>query len=268
MPDLASFDIDMRNGLRCWDEIGEHICQVCSRSTREVLCDEMLRYVGSLNNVDSIFAVHEVPTIEQYWDRREATAAAYCVIATLPFIYGVDIDKTDLEDQSLRDLWKHTSHFVHITNDMLSFRKEVNDGQIENLIPVLMLNNQIDCNTAMSQSYQLLHNEAASFREAKMHLVQNPQQKTTVVSHIFIEGCLNVAMGLAHWSYTGDRYFKTWEREETSVIKLTLGHPDIQGETSSLRHALLNAVQFSPLIMLTIATIVPRLGVLLPSRAA
>lgn len=106
MPDLTCFDIDMRNGLRCWDEIGEHICQACSRcelplntlkntsddqcadsnkATREVLCDEMLRYVGSLNNVDSIFAVHEVPTVEQYWDRREATAAAYCVIATLPY---------------------------------------------------------------------------------------------------------------------------------------------------------------------------------------
>jgi hypothetical protein len=105
-PDLTCFDIDLRNGLQCWDEIGEHICQVCSRckpqsnalrdcglnysadsseATREVLCDEMLRYVGSLNNVDSIFAVHEVPTIEQYWDRREATAAAHCVISTLPY---------------------------------------------------------------------------------------------------------------------------------------------------------------------------------------
>lgn len=31
MPDLTCFDIDMRNGLRCWDEIGEHICQACSR---------------------------------------------------------------------------------------------------------------------------------------------------------------------------------------------------------------------------------------------
>lgn len=61
-----------------------------STASREVLCDEMLRYVGSLNNVNSIFTVHEVPTIEEYWERREATAAAHCVIATLP--YGIHLN--------------------------------------------------------------------------------------------------------------------------------------------------------------------------------
>jgi hypothetical protein len=85
-PDLSCFDIDLRNGLQCWDEIGEHICQVSSRcellvpissfkhsanldkATREVLCDEMLRYISSLNNVDSISAAHGVPTIKEYWE--------------------------------------------------------------------------------------------------------------------------------------------------------------------------------------------------------
>jgi hypothetical protein len=165
-----------------------------------------------------------------------------------------------------------------------------------------MLNNQTDCNTAMTQAYQLLHKEAASFREAKAHLGQSPREKSTIISNIFIEGCLNIAMGLAHWrwgsilhisenltdersSYLGDRYFKAWEREENNVIKLTLGPPKLQerlvGQVecsktsiddtslsrSSLKHALLTVVQFSPLIMLTIVTIVPRLGALFPPRA-
>ncbi|KAJ5718943.1 hypothetical protein N7493_007398 [Penicillium malachiteum] len=321
MPDLACFDIDLRNSLQSWDEIREHICQVCSickpqsnalteygfnysadssEATREVLCDEMLRYVGSVNNVDSIFAVHEVPTIEQYWERREATAGAHCVIATLPamadwvrFLYGVEVDRTDLQDQSMRDLWRHTSYFVHM----------LNDGQIENLIPVLMLNDQIDCNTAMTQAYQLLHKEAASFREAGAHLGELPQQRSTIISNIFMEGCLNVAMGLVHWrwgsilhisenltdkvsSYLSNRYFKPWEREENNVIKLTLGPLKLQEKVvgqvecsktsmddtslsqSSLKHALLSIVPFSPLIMLTIVTIVPRLRALFPPGAA
>ena len=104
-PDLSCFDIDLQNGLQCWNEIGENICQVSSRckpldpecsfkhgadldkATREVLCDEMIRYVGSLNNVDSIFSAYGTPTIEWYWERREATAAAYCVIAILPYVH-------------------------------------------------------------------------------------------------------------------------------------------------------------------------------------
>ena len=54
--------------------------------SRQVLCDEMLRYVGSLDNVNSIFENYETPSVEQYWERREATAAVHCVSATIPYV--------------------------------------------------------------------------------------------------------------------------------------------------------------------------------------
>lgn len=158
-----------------------------------------------------------------------------------------------------------------------------------------MLNNQIDCKTAMNQAYQMLHTEAAAFNEAAAHLGQ------TTISKIFIEGCLNIAMGLAHWrcssnleilgnptddssSYLGDRYFKAWEREENNVMKVTIRPPRLQEQAvdgsecsktstndgipsrSSLQHTLHALVQFSPLIMMTIVTIAPRLGAFLSPR--
>jgi hypothetical protein len=45
----------------------------------------MIRYVGSLNNVDSIFRDNDLPSVEEYWNRREATAGVYCVVATIPY---------------------------------------------------------------------------------------------------------------------------------------------------------------------------------------
>ncbi|OKO95920.1 hypothetical protein PENSUB_10941 [Penicillium subrubescens] len=114
MPDLSEFDCELQNALHCWDEVGEHIREVCSEETCEVLCDEMLRYVGSLNNVDSIFRDNELPSVQEYWDRRGATAAVYCVIATVPFIYGVDIHQSDIKISAMQDLWKHASYFVHM----------------------------------------------------------------------------------------------------------------------------------------------------------
>ncbi|KAJ5776525.1 uncharacterized protein N7511_001536 [Penicillium nucicola] len=272
-PDLSVFHIELQNALYCWDEVGHHIGQVCSRGTRQVLCGEMLRYVDSLNNVDSLFAVKEIPSIDEYWERREATAAAHCVTATIPFIYGIDIDEADVQNQPMKDLWKHTSYFVHITNDMLSFRKEVDDDQIENLIPVLMLNSQIDCNTAMDQSYQLLHNEAKGFNSAKERLLEATDPKVIVIAEAFIEGCLNVAVGLAHWSYCGDRYFRPSDRQENNVISFTIGashtqqHYHEESETlkasskqshlppTPLQSMIYSVVPFAPLIMLSIVSI-------------
>ncbi|KAJ5355415.1 uncharacterized protein N7496_012627 [Penicillium cataractarum] len=224
-PDLSQFDDELQKALHCWDEVGEHIREVCSEETREVLCDEMLRYVGSLNNIDSIFRENEMPSVEEYWSRREATAAVYCVVATVPFIYGVDIQKSDVNIPAMRDLWKHTSYFVHISNDMFSLRKELADDQIENLVPVLMLNRGIDCNTAMQQSYELLHATAKGLQRAESNLSDSPQQVSPKISTAFVQGCFDTAMGLAHWSYCGARYFKPSEREDGHVIKFTIqGH--------------------------------------------
>ncbi|KAJ5621614.1 hypothetical protein N7528_006397 [Penicillium herquei] len=270
-PDLSSFDTELRNGLHCWDEVGTHICQVSSMESRRVLCDEMLRYVGSLDNVDSIFEVYETLSTEQYWERWEATAAVHCVSATIPFVYGIDVTKEQMEAQAMKDLWRHTSYFVHISNDMFSFRKEVNDDQIENLIPVLMMNEYVTCNEAMQKGYSLLQEAATGFYDAKQRLVADATDEDRNVSEAFIEGCLNIAMGLAHWSYCGHRYFKPWERDTQDVIRFTVGPPPAppvcispESESQSLLGKMplwdmcLNLVHFSPLIIWTVGAIAPR----------
>jgi hypothetical protein len=73
------------------------------------------------------------------------------------------------------------------------------DDQIENLIPVLMLNDGIDCNTAMQRSYELLSNEAKGLQHAKERLLGTPEAVSPEISAAFIQGCFDTAMGLAHW---------------------------------------------------------------------
>lgn len=74
------------------------------------------------------------------------------------------------------------------------------DDQIENLIPVLMMNHPgIDCNTAMQQSYQILDNEAEGLQQAKEQLSESPEGVSPDISAAFIQGCFDTAMGLAHW---------------------------------------------------------------------
>lgn len=62
-----------------------------------------------------------------------------------------------------------------------------------------MLNCGLDCNTAMQKSYQLLHDEAEGLEHAKSRLFDSSQQVSPDISAAFIKGCLDTAMGLAHW---------------------------------------------------------------------
>lgn len=91
--------------LLSWDEVGEHISECCSKGesmrwfptsipdsdltdddridAREIILQTMLPFVESVDTVDSIYVHDSVPTVAQYWQRRDLTAAVYPVIATL-----------------------------------------------------------------------------------------------------------------------------------------------------------------------------------------
>ncbi|KAL4901765.1 isoprenoid synthase domain-containing protein [Aspergillus multicolor] len=139
-PGLSVFTTGQEKALRCWDGVGQHIRECCSRDVCEILLQTMLAFVASVDTVDSIYVADKVPSVGEYWVRRDLTAAVYPVIATLFFIHDATIPVSTLPDRDLSDLWKHTSHIVHITNDMLSMPKEARDSQIEGLVPVLMMN--------------------------------------------------------------------------------------------------------------------------------
>ncbi|KAL4877963.1 isoprenoid synthase domain-containing protein [Aspergillus karnatakaensis] len=151
-PDLSTYSAELQKALLCWEEVGSHIQSVCSQETREILCDEMLNYMQAVGDSNELFDGGKPPSLEAYWKRRDCAAGIYPGIATIPFVYGVDITRSDVSNPAMKKLWKHTSFAVHIANDMLSLRKELNDGQLENLVPVLALNKQLSMNEAMQQA--------------------------------------------------------------------------------------------------------------------
>ncbi|EFR02125.1 hypothetical protein MGYG_05127 [Nannizzia gypsea CBS 118893] len=215
-PDLSRCSQEQQNALLCWNEVGQHLRESCSRSVCEVFLDKMLGYVASVDTVDSIFHKGMVPSLAEYWQRRDLTAGVYPVLATLPFIYGIDISMEHLKNPAFAALLRQTSYVVHITNDMLSMRKEAVKRQPNrDLIPVIMLNYELDCDRAMQTSFQMAKDEvkgivlwkACSNREAKENTSEIPE----ILATSFIKGCKDVAMGLIHWSYSGERYFKQQE---------------------------------------------------------
>ncbi|GFN17089.1 bifunctional terpene synthase/polyprenyl synthetase family protein [Aspergillus tubingensis] len=122
----------------------------------------------------------------------------------------------------MRLLRKHTSYLVHTQNDMFSMRKEAKDGQVENLVPVLMLNENLTASQAMKMAFMLAQESARGFYEVADDMRQTAKGRHRAVADIFIEGCRNIVMGLTHWSYTGERYFRAGEASEDNTIHFEL----------------------------------------------
>ncbi|GFG17844.1 (+)-germacrene D synthase [Aspergillus udagawae] len=220
--DLSGCSDELQKALLCWDEVAAHIRAVCSEETCEVLLENKLFYVSSVDTVDTICHGDCIPSLAQYWSRRERTAGVYPVIATIPFIYGIDVSKQELSDELIGVLFRHTSYLVHMINDMFSLRKEIADNQIENLVPILMLNQNIDCSSAMERSSLLVQEAACDFHGVEKRLRARSQHAPNPVTDMFLQGCKDVVMGLTHWSYTGQRYFKQSEIGDDNVIEFRL----------------------------------------------
>ncbi|KAE8151972.1 terpenoid synthase [Aspergillus avenaceus] len=220
-PDLSCFSQQLQDSLRCWDEVAAHLREVCTRGTchdfqflniqlavvvhsnntaetREELLNKHLFYASSMGVVDSVFA-GGVPSLTKFWRRRERTAGVYSVIATIPFTYGIDISKQELSFDLMRLLWRHTSYLVHMTNDMSSLQKEIGDNQAESLVPVLMLNEGIDCDAAMRLAHQLVEESTRGFHEVEARMQCMSQRSPNPVYDAYLEGCRNVVMGLIHF---------------------------------------------------------------------
>lgn len=52
----------------------------------EVLLQKMLPYIASVDTIDSIFLEEKIPSLAEYWQRRDLTAAVYPVIGTLAYV--------------------------------------------------------------------------------------------------------------------------------------------------------------------------------------
>ncbi|GKZ61969.1 terpene cyclase [Aspergillus niger] len=182
----------------------------------------MIDYVSSVDEVDSIYSGGEVPSVQQYWCRRDRTAGVHPVIATIPFIYDFDISTRDMDDTHMKLLRRHTSYLVHIQNDMFSLRKEARVGQVENLVPIIMLNENLRASQAMKVAFMFAQESARGFDEVVDEMRQTAKGRRRAVAEIFIKGCRNIVMGLTHWSYTGERYFRAGEADQNHTIYFEL----------------------------------------------
>ncbi|KAI9376182.1 isoprenoid synthase domain-containing protein [Aspergillus egyptiacus] len=220
-PDLSAFSQELQKVRRSASHLEQNVNQ--GTVTLELLLEKKLFYVSSVDTVDMPFRGNQVPLLTDYLKRRERTAGVYPVIATIPFIYGVEVSRKQIgNDLLMRLLWRHTSYLVHMINDMFSLRKEIADNQIENIVPVLMLNLGVDCNQAMQLSHQLAQEANRGFLEVEHALRCIHSCTTPGTSDVFIEGCRNIVMGLTYWSYSGQRYFTKSEANIDNEIAFHL----------------------------------------------
>ncbi|KAG9501808.1 hypothetical protein J7337_007501 [Fusarium musae] len=78
-----------------------------------------------------------LPSLEEYLGYRDASSCMKQVAANIEFANGLDLPEFVMESKEIQDLYDAAVKVMWITNDMVSVRKEIREGFVENIVVLL-----------------------------------------------------------------------------------------------------------------------------------
>ncbi|KAI1650311.1 isoprenoid synthase domain-containing protein [Daldinia loculata] len=150
---------------------------------------------------------HRLPTIEEYIRCRSGAGAGRIFLATIEYAWGITLPRELFDDDVMRQLWRETNAIIYMTNDILSLKKEVEQSQVDSLVPLLYL--QLgSVQAAIDQAVDMVHSSVQQLESAEKQILQRCSAMPEVQEDMrkFVAGCKYAATANLNWSLTTGRY--------------------------------------------------------------
>ena len=165
----------------------------------------------------------QIPSYQAYWTYREGSSCVPQVVAMLEYANRMNVDEKIMNSPEIISLWRETVYTHWILNDIVSAKKEIAGGFIENLV-VLAMGPETKAQQGMNHCVDLLKSAIAKFDAAAASLssryidiipnIDNPdgqaadladdegykhQVKMAQDVALFIDNCRCMCVGNLHW---------------------------------------------------------------------
>ncbi|GAP93173.2 putative terpene synthase metal binding domain protein [Rosellinia necatrix] len=149
----------------------------------------------------------ELPTIEQYIHRRMGSSAVEVCLAIQEYCLGITIPSEVMRCEAMSAIWHETNIIISTMNDMMSIKKEVDNSQIDSLIPLLFI--QVgSVQKAIDRAAEMTTSAVQRFERAERDIKIRYGADPVLLSNLtrFIDGCKYACTGNMNWSLTSGRY--------------------------------------------------------------
>ncbi|KAI1080884.1 isoprenoid synthase domain-containing protein [Whalleya microplaca] len=180
-----------------WFRYREVTLQARYRNRIRKYCLGVLRQVGVNYHSSAL-------SIEDYMNLRRHSIGTYPSFSLVEYAHGIELTQEIIDHFSIRTCEEVASDLVILVNDLLSYRKDLEQGVRHNII--ILLKDQ--GHTTQQAVDRVGHMLAAAYQRWYSALVELPTwgEKTDKEVLKYIDGCRNVALGNLHWSYSSGRY--------------------------------------------------------------
>ncbi|KAI0007135.1 isoprenoid synthase domain-containing protein [Xylariaceae sp. FL0662B] len=143
-------------------------------------------------------------SVEEYMNFRRGSIGTYPSFSLIEYAHGIDLPQEIIDHPSIGICEEVASDLVILVNDLLSYRKDLEQGVEHNII-ILFREQGYTTQQAVDKIGHMLED---AYRRWYRALAELPTWGEKIDKEVlkYIDGCRNVALGNLHWSYASRRY--------------------------------------------------------------
>lgn len=151
--------------IRSVDVICQALRESYTFSQRERFYQEIARFMAASEEEQRGRLEEKVPTLEEYWSFRLGTSAVYIGTAVGEYSISSSLPLYIISHESMRAIWNETNTMISITNDLLSLKKEMKLGCVDNVVSLTFASTN-DIRRAIDESVVALRDSKLRFDRA------------------------------------------------------------------------------------------------------
>jgi hypothetical protein len=179
---------------------------VAAEKTR-VFLNELVYFVESCQLEQQTQVEGHLPTAQEYLQRRMGSGAVRVCLALSEFACRIVLPSEIMIDPDMTTIWDATNIIICIMNDILSFKKEFAQGQVDSILPILFARHG-SMDAALSISVDLIVQSIRSIDNSAERLLQQYGKDLILRRDLraFIDSCKYACTGNLSWSLVSGRF--------------------------------------------------------------
>ncbi|KAH8588350.1 isoprenoid synthase domain-containing protein [Bisporella sp. PMI_857] len=194
--------------INSFDYIGDALRGSCSVEQRERFMHEFIFFMNTSEVEQRLRLKENLVTVEEFAEYRLGTSAVRVVLSVNEYCNGTDLPSYIINDKDFESLWDLTNVNICNVNDLLSVKKEIDQGSAESLIPILFT--QLgSTQKAVSYVMDTIHYTIRDFDATAQRLLTRftgEDKATKKALEEFVMGCKYYCTGNLAWSMSTGRY--------------------------------------------------------------
>ncbi|KAJ5630144.1 terpenoid synthase [Penicillium herquei] len=199
--------------MSMFSEVGRPLRSGADIAQRERFYNELVNYIICVEDEHSFRLRGTIPSTKDYMRLRVGSVASRAFVLLIDFMLRYRVPDTIIDTAPMQSLWNESTTLSYLFNDLYSVQKELAEGSVLNMVPVLYWNDQHGLQTPSLKKVtgdimKIVRESMEAFEAAAESLEASTRGDAQLSSQIasFIEGCRYFTTGQIAWYCETSRY--------------------------------------------------------------